>query len=134
MTPEQIANAIVAAFDVDRRLPRVAKPKAPGNSHPTVYRSPELRAEIEAARKFAWIKDDPAPVRPSPAEIATMESTFARLLRVAAADREAYEALRAWAARMAGGKRSIRSIAAALEISPMQLLRRKDRALRLLAA
>ena len=58
---------------------------------------------------------------------------------LASADHGAYEALRLWCRRMAEpvashGKRSLRSIAKALRILPMTLLRRKDRALAIISA
>lgn len=138
ITADEVSERMIAAFAIDRRLPRVAKPKAPGGSHPAIYRSPELRAEVEAARKLAGIKDDETVrVHPTHDEIAEMKSTFALLPDLAAADREAYDALRIWAARRAEpvatkGKHSIRSIAAGLGMPPMRLLRMKDRALDLI--
>jgi hypothetical protein len=135
VTAQQVSERVIAAFEVDRRLPRVQKPKAPGGSHPTVFRSEALRFEVAQARKLAGIRDDePVRIHPSHDEIAEMEAAFAWLPPVAAADREAYDCLRVWAARMAEpvatkGKHSIRSIAASLGMPPMKLLRRKDRAL-----
>lgn len=138
ITAEEASKQIVEAFAIDRRLPRVAKPKAPGGSHPTVFRSEALRFEVEQARKLAGIKDDETPrIHPSQAEIATMEKTFEWLPALAAADREAYDCLRIWAARQAEpvktkGKHSARSIAVAMGMPPMKLIRRKDKALSLI--
>jgi hypothetical protein len=74
---------------------------------------------------------------PTKAEIAKMESAFAWLPAVAMADREAYDALRLWATRMAQpiklkGAKSLRSISASLGLQTMQIGRRKDRALSLI--
>jgi hypothetical protein len=138
VTAETVSERMVAAFEVDRRLPRIAKPKAPGGSHPAVFRSHDEIAEVEAARKAAGIKDDETVrVHPTRDEIAEMEKTFAWLPPLAAADYEAYKCLRVWAARMAQpvktkGKHSMRSIAERLGMPPMKLLRRKDRALDLI--
>jgi hypothetical protein len=76
-----------------------------------------------------------ARIHPQPEEIEAMEAAFAWLPAVHGADDAAYEALRHWCKRMAGdGRRSLRSIAKALGIPPMKLLRRKDKALALIAA
>jgi hypothetical protein len=56
------------------------------------------------------------------------------LSRLAVVDLDAHDALKAWAGRMAGGKRSIRAIAKDMGTSAMSLLRRKDRALALLVS
>jgi hypothetical protein len=66
-----------------------------------------------------------------------MESTFAWLPDLAASDREAYDCLRIWAARMAQpvatkGTHSLRSIAARMGVPPMKLIRRKDHAVALI--
>jgi hypothetical protein len=138
ITAEQVSERVVAAFEVDRRLPRVRKPKAPGGSHPTIFRSEALRFEVAQARKLAGIEDDETPtLHPTRYEVAEMESAFAWLPALATADREAYDCLRIWAARQAQpvktkGKHSIRSIAAGLGMPPMKLLRRKDKALSLI--
>ena len=68
-----------------------------------------------------------------------MERAFDWLPPIASADADAYEALRHWCRRMAEpvashGKRSLRSIAAALGLPAMKLLRRKDKALALIVA
>jgi hypothetical protein len=135
VTADEVSQRVIAAFAVDRRLPRVKSPKAPGGSHPPVWRSEEERLEVAQARKAQGIRDDePVRIHPSHDEIAEMEGAFAWLPPVAAANREAYEALRIWAKRMAEpvatkGKHSLRSIAAGLGMPPMKLIRRKDRAL-----
>lgn len=139
VTAQQVSDAVVSAFEVDRRLPRVKSPKAPGGSHPPVWRSEQERLEVAQARKADGIQDDePVRIHPSEAEIAAAEAAFAWLPPVAAENREAYDALRIWAAREAQpvktkGKRSLRSIAADLGILPMQITRRKDKALSLIA-
>jgi hypothetical protein len=162
LTEDQVSERVVAAFEVDRRLPRVAKPKAPGGSHPTVYRSEALRFEVAQARKLAGIKDDePVRIHPTQAEIAQAEEAFewiaavasigsrvitsrdaedGRIIRTRENDQASLDlalALRVWAARQAEpvktkGKNSIRSIAAGLGMPPMKLLRRKDKALALI--
>jgi hypothetical protein len=135
ITAEQVSERVIEAFKIDSRLPRVAKPKAPGGSHPTVYRSEALRFEVAQARKLAGIKDDePVRVHPTPSEIETMEEALAWLPPVATADRKAYDALRIWAVRKAApvatkGAKSLRSIAAGLDIRPMEITRRKARAI-----
>jgi hypothetical protein len=140
ITAEQISERIIAAFEVDRRLPRVKSPKAPGGSHPAVWRSEEERLEVAQARKAEGIRDDePVRIHPSHDEIAEMEEAFESLRDLARVDREAYDCLRVWAKRMAEpvatkGAKSLRSIAACLGMPPMKLIRRKDRALDLLVS
>jgi hypothetical protein len=139
ITADEVSERVIAAFAIDRRLPRVAKPKAPGGSHPPVWRSEAERLEVAQARKADGIQDDePVRIHPSEAEIAAAEAAFAWLPPVAAANREAYDALRIWAAREAQpvktkGAKSLRSIAADLGILPMQITRGKNRALALIA-
>jgi hypothetical protein len=132
-TTEQVSERMVEAFKIDRRLPRVQSPKAPGGAHPPIARSTALRYEVAMARKLAGIEDEPATIRPTQTEIDAMEKTFALLPDIFAADREGYECLRVWCARMAEpvkgkGERSLRSIAERLGMPTMKLLRRKDRA------
>jgi hypothetical protein len=162
ITAEQISDRLVEAFKIDARLPRVASPKAPGGSHPTVFRSVALRYEVAQARKLAGIEDDvTVRIHPSAAEIAQAEEAFEWIAAVAstgsrvitAADaedgrtfrtRESDQAsldmalaLRLWAIRKAApvatkGAKSLRSIADGLGILPMQITHRKDRALSLI--
>jgi hypothetical protein len=132
LTIEATAKRVVDAFEVDRRLPRNRTPKAPGNAHPAVFRSKEERLITALARAADGIVDDEPSIPPTLAEIAAMEATFAWLLAMRTVWPEEYDALRAWAKRMAGCGRSIRSIAKDTGTSAMTLLRRKDRALTLL--
>jgi hypothetical protein len=136
VSAERVAERLIEAFAVDARLPRVARPRAPG-SHSTVKHSADDMAQWEV-EKFDADKAL-SRIHPQPDEIAAMERAFDWLPPVARADADAYEALRHWCRRMAEpvashGKRSLRSIAAALGIPPMKLLRRKDKALGIIVA
>jgi hypothetical protein len=161
VTADEISERIVEAFKVDRRLPRVKSPKAPGGSHPTVFRSEKERLEAAEARKLADIEDEPITIRPTQAEIAQAEEAFewisavastgsrvitanddedGRTIRISENDQASLDialALRLWAAREAQpvktkGAKSLRSISASLGMPPMKLIRRKDKALSLI--
>jgi hypothetical protein len=67
ITADEVSERIVAAFEVDRRLPRNRTPKAPGGSHPTVYRSEDERREVAELRKLLRMEDDPEPTHSSDA-------------------------------------------------------------------
>ena len=125
-TPDHVARRLIQAFRIDRRMPRIERPKKPGSAHPTVEYSREEMEIWEAVpidvRRFA----------PTPIERLEMEVAFAWLHMIADAESLA---LRAWAIRQAGGGlcgrsgNSIRSIAASQGVSHVTLLKRKDRAL-----
>jgi hypothetical protein len=162
ITAEMVSERVIAAFEVDRRLPRVRKPKAPGGSHPTVFRSEAERREVAEARKLLCMEDDPEPtIHPTLYEIAQAEEAFEWIAAVAstgsrvvtstdAEDGRTFKtrevekasvdmalALRLWGVRKAQpiktkGKRSLRSISVDLGLMPMDITRRKDKALSLI--
>jgi hypothetical protein len=134
LTIEATAKRVVDAFAIDRRLPRVRSPKAPGNAHPAVFRSEAERLVVALARKADRIEDDEPIIPPTKAELTTMDETFSWLRQLAVVDLDTHDALRAWAKRKAGCGRSIRAIAKDMGTSAMTLLRRKDRALALLVS
>jgi hypothetical protein len=134
LTIETVAKRVVAAFEVDSRLQRVRKPKAPGNAHPAVFRSENERLVVALARKADGIEDDEPIIPPTREEVATMDETFSWLSALATLDLDACLALQAWAKRKAGCGRSIRAIAKDMGISAMALLRSKDRAIVLIGS
>jgi hypothetical protein len=122
LTADAIAERLIEAFAVNRRLPRIERPRAPGSHMRVVHSRADMKEwEIEEL--------DPARLPPQPAEIAAMEQAFAWLRPVAAASLENYDALKAWVLAKLHGKPSLRSIARSWGIPPMKFLRRKDRAL-----
>jgi hypothetical protein len=134
ITAEMVSERVIAAFEVDRRLPRVAGPKAPGGSHPTVFRSEDERREVAELRKLDRIEDEAPTVPPTRYEIAQADEAFEWMNAVARLDADAVKALHLWGRREAQpikrkGAKSLRSIAADLGIKPMQITRLKNRAI-----
>jgi hypothetical protein len=133
-TPSHVSLRLIEAFRIDKRLPRVASPKAPGSAHPQIEYTDEERAEWET------IPYDPSRAYPSPAEIATMEECFGWLSALAVLDLNACLALRMWALRMAGGNtnrsgvRSLAGTARSLGIAKSTMTERKDRAISLIGS
>jgi hypothetical protein len=92
-TAALVQSRFLEAFRVDRRLPRIERPKPPGSAHPTMEYSPEERAEWEA------IPIDLSRLPPSRGEISRMERIFDWLLfLVGAAFDHLRVALKAWLA------------------------------------
>lgn len=75
-TPDHVASRLIEAFRVDRRMPRIERPKSPGSAHPAMEFSREEMDEWEA------IEIDPSRFAPRWDEIAAMEEAFAWLLIV----------------------------------------------------
>lgn len=121
-TPEHVALRLVEAFRIDKRLPRVASPKAPGSAHPQMEYSDEEKAEWET------IPYDPSRSYPTPTELTTMEECFEWLYSVAATDLNACLALRAWALDVSLG-RGHQVTAKKLKVKKTTLMMRKHKAL-----
>jgi hypothetical protein len=126
-TPDHVARRMVEAFRVDRRLPRIERPKAPGSAHPTMEFSREEIAEWEP------IEIDPSRFAPTRVEIAAMEAAFAWLLIVRESDPDAQFALKIWALSAASGN-SLRRFCRKTGAHRVTLLKRKDRALRVISS
>ncbi|HYA07714.1 MAG TPA: DUF6362 family protein [Xanthobacteraceae bacterium] len=125
-TPAHVARRLIEAFRVDRRLPRIERPRAPGSAHPAMEYTREEMAEWEA------IPIDPSRFAPTPDEIERMETAFAWLLIARESGLKYQFALRAWALRKSSGRGhrgSIRGVARKFGLSDVALLKRKDRAL-----
>jgi hypothetical protein len=122
LTADVVAERLIEAFAINRRLPRIERPRAPG-SHMRVVHS---RADV---KDWEVEELDPTRLPPTPPEIVAMERAFSWLLPVAEASLENYQALKAWCSVKLTGKPSLRSIARSWGIPPMKFLRRKDRAL-----
>lgn len=136
-TPQLVAEKLIEAFRIDARLPRVAKPKAPGSAHPQMEYSDEERECWEE------VKIDPTRFHPSFKEIETMEERFEWLYAVAETNVAAALALRnwiLWAMRgsiRSGGKKSdasLRSFARKIGVDQSTITRRKDRALSIIVS
>ena len=126
-TPDHVAGRLVEAFRVDRRMPRIERPKAPGSAHPTMEFSREEMAEWEA------IEIDPSRFAPRRSEIAAMEEAFAWLLILRESDLDAQFALKIWALTTASGH-SLRRFCRETGMVRVTLQKRKDRALKAISS
>lgn len=130
-TLDHVARRLIEAFRIDRRMPRIERPKAPGSAHPTM--------EYSREEKEIWetVEIDPKRFAPTPAEIAAMETAFGWLRQI---DFDKADSLRAWSIRQTGtaikraSGNSVRSIASKMGVSHVTLLKRKDRALSSIAS
>ena len=92
-TPELVQSRLLEAFRIDRRMPRIERPKQLGSAHPTMEYSAEEKAEWEA------VPIDPSRLPPTREDISYMERVFAWLLfLVGAAFDQLRVALKAWLA------------------------------------
>jgi hypothetical protein len=126
-TPEHVAKRLIEAFAVDRRLPRIERPKAPGSAHPQMTYTAEEMEEWEA------IPIDPKRYAPQLAEIAVMERAFDWLQIVRESHHGIHFALKNWALCRASG-RSLRKVARDNGVGEDTLRKRADRALFLIAS
>lgn len=120
-TPEHVARRLVEAFRIDRRLPRIERPKAPGSAHPQIEYTEEEREAWEV------IPLDMARIAPSLEEIETMDACFAWLAMVSRVDLDAHFALKNWA-RLKAENSSIRKFCRQHGIGHVTLIHRKNRA------
>lgn len=133
-TPTHVARRLIEAFRVDRRMPRIERPKSPGSAHPAMEYS---REEMEI---WETVPLDPSRFIPTHPEIDLMETAFAWLQIINRTDFDGLVALRIWAIRMSSGATrrgsgtSVRAIACKLGVSHIKLLRRKDCALSAIAS
>jgi hypothetical protein len=131
---DMVADWLIEAFKIDRRLPSIERPKKPGSAHPAMEYSREERDEWEL------IELDPKRFAPTREEIASMELAFKWLLSVRESDPDGCFALKNWALRKAGGKtnrsgaNSIKALARKMGVTDTALLKRKDRALSLITS
>lgn len=125
-TPEFVGRCMIEAFRIDRSLPRIERPKAPGSAHPQIEYSEEEREAWEE------IPLDPERMMPSPLAKARMETIFEWLTDLRDGS-ELQFALKNWAMRRASGT-SDRRIAGKLGMVRVTLTRRRDRALSAIAS
>jgi Domain of unknown function (DUF6362) len=97
-TPEHVAKRLIEAFAIDRRLPRIERPKAPGSAHPQMTYTAEEMEEWEA------IPIDPKRFAPQRDEIAVMERAFDWLRILSASHDNHRQAVKIWAMAKAGGR------------------------------
>jgi len=126
-TPDHVARRLVEAFRIDRRMPRIERPKAPGSAHPAMEFSREEMAEWGA------IEIDPSRFLPTRPEIVAMEEAFAWLLIVRESDPDAQFALKIWAISAASGH-SLRRFCRKSGMVRVTLQKRKDRALKAISS
>lgn len=126
-TPHHVACRLIEAFRVDRRMPKIERPKDPGSAHPTIEYSDEERADWE----LNHIDADRLPAKPD--EIARMVEAFEWLQIIRDSDWNAQFALKNWA-RNESIKRKQRVFCRNKKIAIQTFLDRKDRALQAIAA
>jgi hypothetical protein len=126
-TPEHVGKRLIEAFAVDRRLPRIERPKAPGSAHPQMTYTAEEMEEWEA------IPIDPKRFAPQPDELAAMEAAFDWLQIVRESHHGIHFAVKNWALCRASG-RSTRKLCVLTGMSPATFRDRKDRALFLITS
>ena len=87
-TPDHVARRLIEAFAIDRRLPRIERPKSTGSVHP------QMSYTAEEMEEWEKIDIDPRRFAPRRDEIVAMERAFGWLLWLP----DGYmPAMRAWA-------------------------------------
>lgn len=118
-TADLVAEKLIEAFSVDRRMARIKGPRELGAVHPQIEYSAEDREEWERQEiKLAPLAD----------EIAAMETAFGWLDAVRESDWNAFDALRKWAIYK-NWHISLRSIAKKAGMKESTLRLRYERAL-----
>ena len=107
-TPEHVAVRLIEAFAIDRRLPRIERPKSTGSTYSVSKITAEEMAQwgITAEEMAKWEQSEIDPKRfpPLPADIRVMERAFDWLPFVYESRPSMHFALKIWAIAKAGGR------------------------------
>lgn len=126
-TPEWVGYCIIEAFKVDRKMPRIERPKDPGSAHPQIEYTQEEKDEWE---KIPLVLGRTATLK----EIAKMEIIFGWLGYVLAVRPNDAMVLRWWGLKRAVRVASDKAIAGKMGMDRVTFWRRRDRALDLICS